>query len=108
MYSTALSMTKLFSPLEGYFEPSRFRVRMDFKSVDDLSVINMVRSGMGIAILPGLVLKENAKDVCVLRLETPLVRRLGFAYRKSGPANPALGCFLAFIESEKDRFLRNL
>jgi len=96
------------APLRQYFEKERFRERIDFRSEDDLSIINMVRSGVGVAVLPGLVLRGNSRDVRVIRLTPTLSRSLGFAYRRGGPKDPALSCFVRFLENEKDSILRNL
>lgn len=91
------------APLRGYFEKHRFRELIDFQSEDDLSIINMVRSGMGIAVLPALVLKGNAKDVRVLRLTPPLVRSLGYAGTKACKDFLALHRFLRFLENGDGR-----
>jgi DNA-binding transcriptional LysR family regulator len=84
----------------GYFDKKRFSERIYFKSEDDLSVINAVRAGMGFAILPELVLKENLHGVTVLRLEPSIVRRLGFAYKKRAIESAALSRFVKYL---KDR-----
>ncbi|MBQ1212807.1 MAG: LysR family transcriptional regulator, partial [Clostridia bacterium] len=41
--------------LQKYFDISRFKETVQFDSVDDMSVISMVKEGIGIAVLPRLV-----------------------------------------------------
>ena len=86
--------------LKGYFENERFSERIYFKSEDDLSVINMVKEGMGFTVLPELVLKENMRGVTVLRLEPRLSRRLGFAYKKNPLEAVALSRFVNYLKSK--------
>lgn len=84
-------------PLRAYFDVSRFRELTYFRSEDDLSILNMVRAGLGITILPALVLKGNAEGTTLLRLEPDLTRTLGFAYLKSRKKQPEVSCFIRFI-----------
>ncbi|MBE6644680.1 MAG: LysR family transcriptional regulator [Ruminococcaceae bacterium] len=83
------------------FNPERFKERILFKSEDDLSVINMVREGMGVTVLPELVLKKNLDGVSVLKLEPKITRTLGFAYKKQSPKTMALSKFIKYIKSVK-------
>ena len=84
--------------LRSYFDVSKFQETIFFRSEDDLSIINMVRAGMGIAILPALVLKDNAEGVHLLHLSPPLKRTIGFAYRKDKRNGDILSRFLRFIQ----------
>lgn len=84
-------------PLRAYFDVSRFKELTQFHSEDDLSVVNMVRTGLGITILPALALKGNADGTALLELDPPLTRTLGFAYKKSRKKSPSLDCFVRFI-----------
>lgn len=68
--------------LKQYFDMSKFRELIYFKSEDDLSVINMVKEGLGLTVLSELVLKEAISGVSVIRLEPKITRILGFAYNK--------------------------
>lgn len=52
-------------PLKAYFDVTRFRELIHFQSEDDLSVMNMVRTGLGITILPALSLKGNAEGTAL-------------------------------------------
>lgn len=84
-------------PLREYFDVSRFQELTHFQSEDDLSVVNMVRTGLGITILPALSLKNNAEGTALLELDPPLTRTLGFGYKKGRKKSPALACFIRFV-----------
>lgn len=86
-------------PLREYFDVSKFRELTQFHSEDDLSVVNMVRTGLGITILPALALKNNAEGVTLLELDPPLKRTLGFGYKKGRKKSYALDCFIRFVSN---------
>lgn len=68
--------------LKNYIDIDCFNEVIYFRSEDDLSIINMVSEGIGLAVLPELVIKENAGKVAVLNLQPEITRPLGFAYNK--------------------------
>lgn len=84
------------SPLREYFDVESFSELMYFRSDDDLSVINMVKNGMGVTVLPSLVLKENSDGVQTVPLSPPLKRTLGVAFKK-GRRSHALSLFLEYV-----------
>ena len=79
------SLPQIFTddePLREYFDVDKFSDLMYFRSDDDLSVINMVKNGMGVTVLPSLVLKENCEGLETVRLSPPIKRKLGVAFKK--------------------------
>ena len=85
--------------LEEYFDRERFRERIYFNSVDDLSILHMVQEQMGIAVLSELVLDGVSDSVLVCPLEPPVTRTLGFAYKKQRSYPPALKYFLNTVKN---------
>ena len=84
----------------------RFEKRIHFHSDDDLSVIQMVKQGFGITILPELVLRGNAEGVAVLSLSPALSRTIGFAYKKhTGYIFPALSEFIRYVKEKAPQIL---
>ncbi len=84
--------------LQTVFEKSRFRELIYFKSEDDQAVIQMVRAGAGVAVMPELVLQGNMRGVSLLELEPEVTRTLGFAVRK-GPCPLAVTKFVKYVKS---------
>ncbi|MDN3954609.1 LysR family transcriptional regulator [Sporolactobacillus laevolacticus] len=79
-------------------------VHSQFYSIDDQSIVAMVESGLGIAILPELVLQKNHSDVGIYRFKPDEHRLIGLAYLKKQYLSPAaLKIFdhiLAYVEKE--------
>ena len=89
------------SGLRKYFDESKFKEIIKFDSVDDASIVSMVKEKIGIAVLPSLVLSDVGKSVRVLKLKPEISRTLGFAYKKEAAQN---GCAAKFIEFVKKEF----
>ncbi|MBR2353583.1 MAG: LysR family transcriptional regulator [Clostridia bacterium] len=87
--------------MKDYFDESKFKEVIHLTSEDDLSVINMVRQGLGITVLSDLVLKDNANGVTVFPLEPKVTRTIGFAYKKKAKqSSSALARFVRYIKEE--------
>ena len=84
--------------LQTVFEKSRFRELIYFRSEDDQAVIQMVRAGMGIAVMPELVLQGNMHGVSLVELVPAVTRTLGFAVKK-GNVSPAVTKFVKYVQS---------
>ena len=84
--------------LQTVFEKSRFRELVYFKSDDDHAVVQMVRAGMGVAVMPELVLQGNVRGVSLLELTPAVTRTLGFAVRK-GNNSLAVSKFVKFVKT---------
>lgn len=83
--------------LRKYFDEERFKELIHFDSVDDMSVISMVKEGIGIAVLPALVMKRPHKGVRAIKLEPKISRVLGFAYKKEAAHSGATEKFISFL-----------
>lgn len=63
---------------EGFQPHIRCRVK------DDYTVMALVECGLGISILPRLVLNRSPYQICTLELSPPCVRKTGIVLRKTG------------------------
>lgn len=68
--------------IEKHIDNNRFKEILHFNSEDDLSIINAVKDGFGLAVLTRLVIKGYEREVDVLKLEPQIMRTLGVAYNK--------------------------
>ncbi len=84
--------------LHTVFEKERFRELIYFKSEDDQAVVQMVRAGVGIAVMPELVLQGNMRGVSLLELTPAVTRTLGFAVKK-GTSSPAVNKFVKYVKA---------
>ena len=70
---------------------------VQLRTVDDYAVMSMVESGLGLSILPGLILRRIPYKIAVRPLDVPASRTLGLALRKDAPAPLAVRRFLAYL-----------
>ena len=73
------------SALRTYFDESRFAEILRFDSVDDTSVLSLVKEGVGVAVLPSLAAEKRVKGVRTATLTPKFTRAVGFAHRKNTP-----------------------
>ena len=79
LYEYPFLFTEDFN-LENYFDMSRFRELIRFKSEDDLSIFNMIKEGMGFTVVPYMVFKGAVSGLDIVPLEPEIFRTLAFAY----------------------------
>ena len=65
--------------LDSYFDMSRFKELIRFKSEDDLSIFNMIKEGMGLTVMPHMVFKGAVSGLDIVPLEPGIFRTLAFA-----------------------------
>lgn len=90
------------SIFHNYFKEECFRELIRFDSMDYLSVVSLVKEGIGVAVLPNLVVRNQRKAVRVLKLKPEMSRQLGFAYHadESGtPKSYATKKFISFLNT---------
>lgn len=88
------------SYLRSALDPSRFSELIYFKSEDDLSLLDMVRAGMGVALMPRLSLGKGIGDLRVLELCPHIERTLGFSYRRLLRQDPEVLRFVKYIKRQ--------
>lgn len=87
------------SVLRKYFDENKFKEIIKFDSVDDESIISMVKEKIGIAVLPFLTV-NNEKSVKILKLKPELSRNLGFIYKNDNYQKSTVIKFINFITKE--------
>ena len=85
--------------LRGALDKERFAELIHVSSEDDQAVVAMVRAGLGIAVMPELVMRGNAEGVSLVPLEPQITRTLGFACRRTGLSVSAAK-FVRYIKSK--------
>lgn len=72
----------------------------------DYTIANMVRAGLGVGVLPELLVNSLFRgedpDICVRTMSPPAYRELGMALRKEEDICPALNCFIKFVKLMAD------
>lgn len=86
------------STLRQYFDEDRFAEILQFDSVDDTSVLSLVKEGVGVAVLSSLAARKVMRGVRTAKLNPPISRSIGFAYRKKTPETER---FIEFMKAFK-------
>lgn len=79
------------------FETNGIRPNVRFTARDDYAIISMVESGLGISILPELVLHRTPYKIVKKELDTPAYRKLGIVLKDTRHASPAVKRFLDYL-----------
>lgn len=69
-----------------------------FTTWDDYAVMSMVECGLGISILPELILRRVPYRIVARELDVPAYRRIGLAMRSRKTCTLALQRFLAYLD----------
>lgn len=66
------------------FERCGLTAKVHFTTWDDYAIMSMVESGLGISILPQLILKRIPYRIVAKELDVPAYRKIGLALREKG------------------------
>ena len=79
------------------FEQAGVAPRVRFTTLDDYAVMSMVEHGLGVSILPQLVLRRIPYRIALRPLAQPAFRRIGLAMRRGEELSPAAKKFLEYL-----------
>ena len=71
--------------------------KVHFTTWDDYAIMSMVESGLGISILPELILKRVPYEIVAKELEVPAYRNIGLALREKKTASLAVKRFIEYL-----------
>lgn len=79
------------------FERNNLTPNVKFTTWDDYAVMSMVESGLGIAILPELILKRVPYEIIAKTLDVPAYRNIGLALRDKKNTSLAVKRFIDYL-----------
>lgn len=85
------------SEINKLFETHGIKPNVKFTTWDDYAVMSMVEKGLGIGILPGLILKRNAYDIAIKDLSVPAYRDICVGVRNKKSLPIAVKKFLDYL-----------
>lgn len=85
------------SEISEVFEACGVTPKIRLTTWDDYAVMSMVESGLGIGILPELILRRSPYRIVVKELDVPAHRSIGLAVRNSKTAPLAVKRFLDYL-----------
>ena len=80
------------------FERNHLTPQVHFTTWDDYAIMSMVESGLGISILPQLILKRIPYHIVAKELDVPAYRHNALAHRERKTASLAVKKFLEYLE----------
>ena len=73
--------------------------RIKFTTKDDYAIIAMVEQGLGVSIMPELLLKGHTDKVAVREIENSVTRTIGLAVSAANSASPSVQSFAEHIRN---------
>lgn len=80
------------------FEKCNIEPKVHFTTWDDYAIMSMIESGLGISILPELILKRTPYRIVAKELDIPAYRKIGLALRDKKTASLAVKRFLDYLQ----------
>ena len=88
--------------LKRFFLENKITPRIKFELADDQAIISMVQNGMGISILPEMVLYRIPHNVQILSIEGEHYRSIGIAAPSFRTISPAARKFSEYVKAWLD------
>ena len=80
------------------FRQSQLTPKVRYTLWDDYAIMSMVESGLGVSILPELILKRIPYRIVTKELDVPACRHISLALRESKTASVAVRRFLDYLK----------
>ena len=88
--------------ISAIFERSGIVPNVRFTTWDDYAVMSMVESGLGISILPQLILRRIPYKIIAKELDIPAYRSIAFALRGEKTASLAVKKFMKYLDERNN------
>lgn len=96
-YSFMLLEKGAKAEISEIFERCHVMPKIHFTTWDDYAIMSMVESGLGISILPQLILQRVPYRIITKELDVPAFRKIGLALRSKKNSSLAVKRFLEYI-----------
>ncbi len=80
------------------FQRDHLSPKVRFTTWDDYAIMSMVECGLGVSILPGLILRRVPYRIAPRPLDVPAYRNIGLALRSREAASLATQRFLEYLD----------
>jgi DNA-binding transcriptional LysR family regulator len=87
---------ELSEPLE-FFKQSNLKPNVQYLIFDDYTIMSMIEKGLGISILPKLVLSRSHYNIVTKEISPAIVRTIALAYKNKNVLPIASRYFIDFI-----------
>lgn len=86
------------SEISMLFAAAGLKPQVKFTTWDDYAIMSMVESGLGIAVLPELILRRAPYKIQAIELEVPAYRKIGLGLRSKKTASLAVKRFMEYLD----------
>ena len=80
------------------FRKNHLKPDIRFTTWDDYAIMSMVEAGLGISILPSLVLQRIPYHIVIKSLEMPAYRKIGIAMPDKKGSSKAVKEFIKYLD----------
>ena len=84
--------------ISEFFEKCNIKPHIHFTTWDDYAIMSMVEKGLGISILPQLILKRVPYHIVAKELDVPAYRNIGLAVRNKKSVSLAVEKFMDYLQ----------
>lgn len=88
--------------ISAIFERNKVTPNVHFTTWDDYAIMSMVEKGLGVSILPELILKRIPYHIVAKELDVPAYRQIGLALRDKKSASLAVKKFIEYLPKRMD------
>ena len=81
-----------------YLEQHSLHPKIHFTTWDDYAIMSMVEGGLGLSILPSLILRRIPYRIRAIPLKEPLIRSIGLIMKSRKSLSIAAGTFLDYLK----------
>ncbi len=85
--------------IDRLVEKHNLKLDIRLSSKSDMAILSMVENGLGISILPKLIVLNHNRNVKTLQIKPYSVRKLGMGFRSLEDVSPAALKFIEYAES---------
>lgn len=79
-------------------EAAGVQVEVKYTAKDDYAILAMVEAGLGVSIMPELLLEGHSGGIATVEIEGAQMRTIGLAVSAAGAGNPCVEGFARFVQ----------
>lgn len=81
------------------FQEKTLRLNTQFEVVENSTIISMVEAGLGVTIVPSMILSVNPVNIVAKQLNPPIIREVGLAVLSKENVTPVVAAFIKETQS---------
>jgi DNA-binding transcriptional LysR family regulator len=80
------------------FQNKKLNLNTQFEALENSTIISMVEAGLGVTIVPSMILTDNLINSLVKQIKPPIIREIGLAVRSKQHVAPIVAAFIKETE----------